>query len=158
MTATVQTEEIERRVVPGRAREWLAANLRGRTEFGYRLNLSDEEELAFIAHGDLQRTIYDGGFAGICFPKEYGGMGLTPAHQRAFNLETIGYEYPTLLQVPSFVPCAVLLGIRLGGKESATSRRSFAARRSGCSSCPGRAVAPTSPVRSPPRCATATSG
>ena len=62
-------------------------------------------------------------------------MGLTPAHQRAFNLETIGYEYPTLLQVPSFVPRGPAR-VRLGGRRSATSRRSFAARRSGCSSCP----------------------
>jgi len=31
----------------------------------------------------LQRTLFDGGFAGICFPKDYGGLGLTPAHQAA---------------------------------------------------------------------------
>ena len=42
----------------------------------------------------LQRTLFDGGFAGICFPKEYGGQGLTAAHQRAFNEEVAGYEMP----------------------------------------------------------------
>ena len=28
---------------------------------------------------ELQRTLFDGGFAGICFPKEYGGQGLSRA-------------------------------------------------------------------------------
>ena len=36
---------------------------------------------------ELQRMLCDGGFAGICFPKEYGGQGLTPEHQHAFTEE-----------------------------------------------------------------------
>jgi alkylation response protein AidB-like acyl-CoA dehydrogenase len=35
----------------------------------------------------LQRALYDGGFAGITFPPEYGGLGLTVAHRDAFNAE-----------------------------------------------------------------------
>jgi alkylation response protein AidB-like acyl-CoA dehydrogenase len=94
-----------------RARDWISHNLeRGSAGLGFRLNQSDEEERAYIARArELQRKIYDGGFAGICFPKEYGGLGLTPAHQRAFNLECSGYEYPTILQVPTYVPCAAVL-------------------------------------------------
>jgi alkylation response protein AidB-like acyl-CoA dehydrogenase len=33
---------------------------------------------------ELQRTIFDGGFAGIAFPTEYGGAGLTLDHHQAF--------------------------------------------------------------------------
>jgi alkylation response protein AidB-like acyl-CoA dehydrogenase len=33
---------------------------------------------------ELQRTIFDGGFAGLAFPVEYGGAGLTLDHHRAF--------------------------------------------------------------------------
>ena len=41
--------------------------------------LSDAEELAQVAHHrELQRMLYDGGFAGIIFPKEYGGAGPHP--------------------------------------------------------------------------------
>ncbi len=71
---------------------------------------SDEEELAVVQHmRDLQRTLFDGGFAGICFPREYGGLGLTPAHQRAFDQVCAPYEMPTLLNVPTFVPCGAVL-------------------------------------------------
>src|SRR4029077_19700168 len=32
-----------------------------------------------------------------------------PAHQRAFNEELAGYEYPALIQVPTFTPCAAVI-------------------------------------------------
>ena len=50
---------------------------------------------------ELQRTLWDGGFAGICFPAEYGGLGLTPAHQRAFTEESLAYDMPYSLNVPT---------------------------------------------------------
>ena len=53
--------------------------------------------------------MFDGGFAGICFPRAYGGLGLTPAHQQAFNEEISGREYPSRLTVPTFSPCAAVL-------------------------------------------------
>ena len=102
-----------------RARAWLADNLEpGDTQIGFRrADETEEEEMAYIASmRGLQRKIYDGGFAGICFPKEYGGLGLTPAHQRAFNLECMGYKYPSVLQVPTFVPCAAVL-LEFGSEE-----------------------------------------
>lgn len=42
----------------------------------------------------LQRKLFDGGFAGISYPVEYGGRGLTALHERAFREETVGYEAP----------------------------------------------------------------
>jgi alkylation response protein AidB-like acyl-CoA dehydrogenase len=71
---------------------------------------NDEIELQVVARDRaLQRRLYDGGFAGICFPREYGGLGLTPAHQRAFNEEIAGHEYPSRFAVPTFSPCAAVL-------------------------------------------------
>ena len=94
-----------------RAETWLAANMPPRvTALGMRGFGSDEEELASISRArELQRTLFDGGFAGICFPREYGGQGLSPAHQRAFNKVCAPYEMPSVINVPTFVPCAAVL-------------------------------------------------
>ena len=59
---------------------------------------TDEEELAEVARDrELQRMLFDAGLAGICVPTEYGGQGLTPAHQQVLNEELDGYEYPHAL-------------------------------------------------------------
>jgi alkylation response protein AidB-like acyl-CoA dehydrogenase len=60
--------------------------------------------------------LFDAGLAGICFPREYGGQGLTAAHQRVLNEELAGYEYPTRLQAPTFSPCAAVL-LEFGSDE-----------------------------------------
>ncbi len=94
-----------------RARVWLPENVplhdptKGLHGFG-----SDDEELAEVSRmRGIQRTLYDGGFAGICFPSEYGGLGLTPVHQQAFNRLAAPYDMPTLINVPTFVPCGAVL-------------------------------------------------
>ncbi|MEX1007782.1 MAG: acyl-CoA dehydrogenase family protein, partial [Acidimicrobiia bacterium] len=101
-----------------RVREWLADNMeKGGTFLGLRLGKPEEEELADITRArELQRKYYDAGFTGICFPKEYGGQGLSPAHQRAFNQEVAGYEFPSVLQIPTFVPCGAVL-LEFGTEE-----------------------------------------
>jgi alkylation response protein AidB-like acyl-CoA dehydrogenase len=53
--------------------------------------------------------MFDAGLAGICFPPEYGGQGLTPAHQRVLNEELVGHEYPARIQAPTLSPCAAVL-------------------------------------------------
>ena len=52
----------------------------------------------------------------MCVPPEYGGLGLTPDHQRALNEESVGYEIPFLIQVPTFVPCMAVL-LEFGTEE-----------------------------------------
>ena len=47
----------------------------------------------------LQRLLFEGGFAGLTYPVAYGGQGLTPEFQDAFNQEAAGYELPTLFNV-----------------------------------------------------------
>ena len=63
-----------------------------------------------------RRTLYEGGFAGICYPKEYGGLGLTSAYQRAFNEEVVGYEMPMRLQFPTFTICGPTI-LDMGSEE-----------------------------------------
>jgi alkylation response protein AidB-like acyl-CoA dehydrogenase len=95
-----------------RARTWIRAHLAPASpEAGTLRNLrNDEEELASVTRERaVQRALFDAGLAGICFPREYGGQGLTPAHQRALNEELAGYEYPARLQAPTFSPCAAVL-------------------------------------------------
>lgn len=120
MTDTTQIEDVQ--TFASRARAWLADNMPRAGEetaprFGRGAPRSDDEELARIARcRELQRTLFDGGFAGICVPKEYGGQGLTMAHQEAFNREIVGYDYPADTQVPTFTPCMAVI-LEFGTEE-----------------------------------------
>jgi len=83
-----------------RARAWLAANLPRLSDTEPSREERTQESRVERAR-QLQRTLFDGGFAGISFPVEYGGQGLTPAHQRAFSKEAAEYQMPTLFNVPT---------------------------------------------------------
>ena len=52
--------------------------------------------------------LFDAGLAGICVPTEYGGQGLTPAHQQVLNEEL------RRLRVPDAVPGPDVLAVRGG--------------------------------------------
>jgi alkylation response protein AidB-like acyl-CoA dehydrogenase len=75
-----------------RARRWLAENL-PRQEPGY----VQHADRRFDLGRELQTAIYDAGFAGLTYPVEYGGQGLTWAHQRAFTEESVPYVVPQLI-------------------------------------------------------------
>jgi alkylation response protein AidB-like acyl-CoA dehydrogenase len=102
-----------------RARAFLEDNIPRRTgrKVVLRAGASEEEELAEVQRERaLQRTLFDGGFAGICFPVEYGGLGLTLEHQRAFNEESVGYTMPDVIQIPTMTPCAAVM-LEFGTEE-----------------------------------------
>ena len=94
-----------------RARAWIKENLGPIQPWDLDQNCADdEEELVAVARDRaMQRKLFDGGFAGLCFPREYGGQGLSPDHQRAFNEELVGHEFPSRFAVPTFSPCAAVL-------------------------------------------------
>ena len=96
-----------------RARSFIGANLGAAdptNDVGFRGLLTDEEELrAATRDRELQRMLFDAGLAGVCVPREYGGQGLLPQHQRVLNEELAGYEYPTRFQVPTMSPCLAVL-------------------------------------------------
>ena len=84
-----------------RARSWLADNMPPlSSEAPPRSSVGLDQPMVDRAR-DLQRRLFEGGFAGLVFPREYGGQGLTPEHQYAFNEETVGYEMPTLFNIPT---------------------------------------------------------
>jgi alkylation response protein AidB-like acyl-CoA dehydrogenase len=60
-------------------------------------------------HRGLQRRVWDGGLAGILYPTEYGGLGLTREHQQAFYEETEGYELPRAFSVSHGILIPTLL-------------------------------------------------
>ena len=96
-----------------RARAWIRDNIgpaQPDNVVGTFRLASREDELALVARDrQIQRTLFDGGFAGITVPTEYGGQGLTAAHQRVFNEEMEGHEHPSRLQVPTMTPCLAVL-------------------------------------------------
>jgi alkylation response protein AidB-like acyl-CoA dehydrogenase len=91
-----------------RARTWLAENMPtidpDHPPFSVRA-----EQASWDRAQELQKRLYEGGFAGICFPREYGGLGLDIAYQRAFNAECRRYEMPLILNVPSLSICSATI-------------------------------------------------
>jgi alkylation response protein AidB-like acyl-CoA dehydrogenase len=118
----VSTDIISVDEFAARARAWLPEHLprAGASSGDFFLTAAqrpEEEERARVdTCRDLQRRLFDGGYAGICVPKEYGGQGLTPAHQAAFNREIRGYDYPAEIQASTFIPCMALL-LEFGTEE-----------------------------------------
>jgi len=119
----VTSEDISVEEFAARARRWLPANMppadpkAGYFFFTDASSRTDEDDLARIERcRELQRLLFDGGFAGIVVPREYGGRGLTAAHQYAFNRELRGYDYPVEIQASTFIPCMALL-LEFGTEE-----------------------------------------
>ncbi|MGA7053242.1 MAG: acyl-CoA dehydrogenase family protein [Mycobacterium sp.] len=105
MTETT-TESLQ--AFTARARRWLADNM-PRLDPDHPPRAGRDDEGAWQRARDLQKLLHQGGFAGICFPREYGGLGLDVAYQRAFNAEADGYEMPLILNVPTFAICCASL-------------------------------------------------
>ncbi|WAC90148.1 acyl-CoA dehydrogenase family protein [Mycobacterium sp. Aquia_213] len=92
-----------------RARTWLAANMARAPKNPADLPIHRDEDASWARARELQGMLFDGGFAGICFPREYGGLGLDYAYQKAFDAESEGYELPLILNAPSFAICCATL-------------------------------------------------
>jgi alkylation response protein AidB-like acyl-CoA dehydrogenase len=106
-----EVEDLDR--FRARARDFIRSTLRRVSPEELRMDRASTDEVAELAavtrEREIQRTLYDAGLAGICFPRAYGGQGLTPDHQRVFNEEIVGHEYPLHLQVPTLSPCAAVI-------------------------------------------------
>jgi alkylation response protein AidB-like acyl-CoA dehydrogenase len=81
-----------------RVRAWLTENLDVRDPAAKVESRSETTMTAEIAEPQraLQRRIFEAGFAGITWPREYGGQGLDDAYQRIFNEEAAGFVTPDL--------------------------------------------------------------
>jgi alkylation response protein AidB-like acyl-CoA dehydrogenase len=91
-----------------RAKEWLAHNL-PRIDPAAPPAAPRDDERSWQRARELQKRLHQGGFAGICFPREYGGLGLEYDYQRAFDEESLAYEMPLILNTPTFTICCATL-------------------------------------------------
>ena len=151
-----------------RARAWLAANLErrdaGDAAAPTRGTAPTTTWSTSPAQRALQRKLFDAGYAGITWPKEYGGQGLDPARTSAPSARRrAGYVDAR----PRHRRRRDARGVRSddGGARVArvpravTSREMLRGRRDrGASSSPSPTPAPTSPACARRPSATATAG
>src|ERR1700693_673007 len=114
------------------ARTWLKANAREKEpgEVSTLRGFYDSDDL-FVEQGRAwERTLSDGGWAGIQWPVAYGGRGGTPMQQLIFRQEESRFDVPSGL-------FAVAIGMA-GPTITATGPRSCAATTCGasCSASP----------------------
>jgi alkylation response protein AidB-like acyl-CoA dehydrogenase len=109
-----------------RAKAWLAANM-PTTDPANPPDADRGAEQPWLRARELQKKLYEGGFAGICFPREYGGLGLPIEYQRAFDEVSRRYELPIILNVPTFTICAATI-LDTGSEQQKRDRISAAIR------------------------------
>ena len=81
-----------------RIREWLRANLpEGWGTPDYPKPKAPAEKVAFARQ--WQRKLYDGGWAGVSWPKEYGGQALSPLEQLLFREEYFAAGAPDMIDI-----------------------------------------------------------
>src|SRR5262245_16807270 len=79
-------------------RAWLAANVPpGADALRHVQPQAVPEDLQFLKA--WQRKVYDGGWAGISWPKEYGGRGASLVERMIFDQEMAAHKAPGLLNV-----------------------------------------------------------
>ena len=122
--STSTTESVDE--FAARARAWLAENMPRVDPDNPPFSVRAEQE-SWDRAKQLQKRLYEGGFAGICFPREYGGLGLDYAYQKAFDAECRTYEMPLILNVPTFTICAATI-LDMGSEEQKRERISAAIR------------------------------
>jgi alkylation response protein AidB-like acyl-CoA dehydrogenase len=83
-----------------RAGTWLAANMKRLEPNQWEIPNRDTQE-GITYSRELMSRLYEGGFSGICFPREYGGQGLSLAHMRAWSEEAQRYEMPNMFSIPT---------------------------------------------------------
>ena len=74
-----------------RARAWLEENAPRRASAG---ESGEPGRAGIAAQKAFQARLYDAGFAGITWPREFGGQGLTNAEQIAFSQEARDFALP----------------------------------------------------------------
>ena len=79
-------------------RAWLRANLpEGWGTPAHPKPRTPAEKVAFARR--WQRTLHDGGWAGIAWPREYGGRALTPLEQLLFHEECFAADAPDMIDI-----------------------------------------------------------
>src|SRR3984957_10262926 len=85
-----------------RAKEWVAGNLVPLDGADPYLGHATDDADQVVRAKAIQRKLFDAGFAGLCYPVEYGGRGLPAGYQDAFIDVSYSYELPRLFNTPTF--------------------------------------------------------
>jgi len=96
MTTTETVDEFR-----ARARSWAEDNLEPLNGADPYMGHATSDADQVVRAKAIQRTLWDAGFAGLCYPREYGGQGLAPEYQKAFNAATKDFELPILFNTPT---------------------------------------------------------
>ena len=96
MTTTETVEEFQ-----ARARRWAEENLEPLDGADPHMGHATDDSDQVVRAKAIQRKLWDAGFAGLCYPREYGGQGLSPEYQKAFNAVTKDFELPSLFNTPT---------------------------------------------------------
>ena len=141
------------------ARAWLEAHAERRQPDARPTMAAANDPGHLEACRTWQRTLYDGGWAGITWPKEYGGRGGTSNEARIFAQEERKFDVTTGM----FSVAVNMVGPdahrprHAGAAGALPRRRSCGATSCGASSSASPAPAPTWPGCAPGPSATATS-
>jgi alkylation response protein AidB-like acyl-CoA dehydrogenase len=88
-------------VFKSRARDWVAEHLEPLNGADPFMGHAKDDADQVVRAKAIQKKLWDGGFSGLCYPAEYGGQGLPPSYQQAFNEASRGYELPILFNTPT---------------------------------------------------------
>ncbi len=99
MSGVDSTEDLED--FRQRVRAWLPDALEPLGDADPFMGHSKDDSDQVVRAKAIQQKLWVGGFAGLCYPVEYGGKGLPPTYQQAFNEESAGYELPMLFNTPT---------------------------------------------------------
>jgi len=98
-SATVQETDVEDlESFIARARAWALENLPLAVDNAQARADADDHVNQVAKARRMQRLIFEGGFAGLRYPKEYGGQGLTREHQLAWREVTADRDIGCLSQ------------------------------------------------------------
>jgi alkylation response protein AidB-like acyl-CoA dehydrogenase len=98
-SATVQETDVEDlESFLARARAWALENLPLAVDNAQARADADDHVNQVAKARRMQRLIFEGGFAGLRYPKEYGGQGLTREHQLAWREVTADRDIGCLSQ------------------------------------------------------------
>ena len=95
---TTEFEDLD--IYRERTRTWMAENMPRRDPDNPWDAVNDDDDRG-TRNRQIQRTLYDGGFAGVCYPTEYGGQGLPIEYQRVIDDEIVHYDVPLLFSLPT---------------------------------------------------------
>ncbi|MCW2890092.1 MAG: hypothetical protein QOE54_7129 [Streptosporangiaceae bacterium] len=85
-----------------RTKEWVTANLEPLNGADPYIGHAKDDADHVVRAKTMQCKLWEAGFAGLCYPVEYGGQGLPAEYQDAFIEVTYGYELPILFNTPTF--------------------------------------------------------